>query len=151
MLRRLGRDLRSLLSDPAEDDAGVQRLFPRAYLDPTEEEAETQWRALAGSDLLRGRLDAVDALIRTTSTVHGSRIRLRLDAADEAAWLGVLNDLRLVLGSRLSLSDDPDTTIPADHPLAELVPLYDWLTSLQAALIDLLLAETPEEGRPTEL
>ena len=47
-----------MLADGSSVDAVTQRLFPRAYLDPTEEEAESQWQELVHDDLVEARLDA---------------------------------------------------------------------------------------------
>lgn len=148
----LAAQLRAMLEHPDRDDPAVARLFPRAYSDPTEEEAEAEWQALAGSELLRGRLDALDALLEATADEHSAS--LELDAEQEAAWLGVLNDVRLVLGARLGVSDGtehgaaaPGATTPSPtesrDPDEGLALLYDWLTWLQAEHVDLLLGELP--------
>ena len=38
-------ELREVFDGPLDDPAG-KRLFPAAYLDPTEEAAETEWKAM---------------------------------------------------------------------------------------------------------
>ena len=54
------------------------------------------------------------------------------------AWLGVLNDTRLVLGTRLGVTEDePD--IDLDAPEARSYAVYYWLTGLQGDLIEMLL------------
>ena len=118
---------------PPEDPA-AQRLFPQAHLDPTEEEAE-EWTAMVHPDLLRQRLDALElvtgSLGRATENKEWREIALTPD--DVQAWLGVFNDTRLVLGTRLGVTEDePD--IDPDAPDG-------------AELRGLLLAHPPA-GRP---
>lgn len=138
LLGRLASELRELLETPDGDLPAVQRLFPRAYLDPTEEEAERTWAALAHPDLLRGRLDALDALV---AECDPAGLRVDLDEEGQARWLGVLNDARLVLGSALGVTDDGADPEPTDA-----LAVYQWLTALQGELVEELLAGLPETG-----
>ena len=59
------------------------------------------------------------------------------------AWMTHLTDVRLVLAERLGIDDD-DGGFELDDEMATLVPLYDWLGWLQAALVDAL--ESTTEG-----
>src|SRR5215218_3267011 len=95
LLRFLPGDLRALL-DAAPDDPGLRRLFPRAYED---EQDESAYRKLMGNELLEGRRRALEVLAETTAAE-----RLTPDQAQ--AWLTGLNDLRLVIGTRLDVSED---------------------------------------------
>ena len=54
------------------------------------------------------------------------------------AWLGVLNDTRLVLGTRLGVTED-EVDIDPESPEAQPWVVYYWLTHLQGELIDQLL------------
>ena len=54
------------------------------------------------------------------------------------AWLGVLNDTRLVLGTRLGVTEDERELNPAD-PQAGAYAMYQWLTWLQGDLVEALL------------
>ncbi|MEX1009562.1 MAG: DUF2017 family protein [Acidimicrobiia bacterium] len=138
LLTGLPDELRAVFAAP-ERDAAAQRLFPQAHLEPTEEEAE-EWRAMVHPDLLRQRLDALElvtsSLARVTENKDWREIALTQD--DVQAWLGVLNDTRLVLGTRLGVTEDePD--IDPDAPEARGYAIYYWLTHLQGELIDMLL------------
>lgn len=118
------------------------RLFPPAYLDPTEEEAEQEWQRLSHEELVRGKLEALDALVSTLArAVEGRRgkVRMELDADETIAWLGALNDLRLALGVMLEVTEDLDIAAldPAD-PRAPGLHLYGFLTWVQGELIDAL-------------
>lgn len=91
-------------------------------------------------DLLRQRLDALELLTssleRATEDKDTREVALTPD--DVQAWLGVLNDTRLVLGTRLGVTEEePD--IDPDAPEARGYAIYFWLTALQGDLIDMLL------------
>jgi hypothetical protein len=124
LLRMLHAELASLLDDP--DDADLRRLFPPGHEDP---EREAEYRGLVHEQLLDGRARALDTLGRTLD-----RDRLTADEAD--AWLRVLNDLRLVLGTRLDVTEEtmlvePDPNDPDAHQLA----VYAYLSWLQEHLV----------------
>ena len=66
-------------------------------------------------DLVRGDLD--DARRQHLAAVEGSLDARTIDDADAEAWLHVLNDLRLVLGTRLGVIDDgDDATFDPEDP-----------------------------------
>ena len=91
-------------------------------------------------DLLRQRLDALE-LVTTSlgrATENKDMREVALSPDDVQAWLGVLNDTRLVLGTRLGVTEDePD--IDLDAPEARSFAVYYWLTGLQGDLIEMLL------------
>ena len=60
-------------SQAGRDNAATERLFPRAYLDPTEEDAETEWQAVVHDDLVREKLAALDAVARRVATRPSTR------------------------------------------------------------------------------
>jgi Domain of unknown function (DUF2017) len=125
LLQRLPSELRTLL-DTQPEDPTLRRLFPPAY-DDAEEEVE--YRRLMHDELLDGRRRALRVLEETAD-------RERLDEEKLHAWLGALNDLRLVLGTRLDVSEElyeaePD---PRDARAPELA-LYLYLTWLQEELV----------------
>jgi Domain of unknown function (DUF2017) len=138
LLAGLPDELRAVFAAP-EHDAAASRLFPQALLEPSEEEAE-EWRAMVHPDLLRQRLDALELVTRSLSRVTANKDwrEIALTPDDVQAWLGVLNDTRLVLGTRLGVTEDePD--IDPDAPEARGYAIYYWLTHLQGELIDMLL------------
>jgi len=136
---RLSRDERSLLAglvaelrallDGAPGDPSLRRLFPPAYDDDDDERA---YRDLMGGELLDGRRAALELI---TDTVD----RDRLTAEEADTWLRALNDLRLVLGTRLDVQEDtfatePDLSDPRGHALA----VYAYLSWIQEQLISAL-------------
>ncbi len=102
----LGDDERALLVDLAEqfrsvlaadDDPDLRRLYPAAYADDAERDAD--YAVLVHDDLLRTRLDAVDGLVASATAES-------IDEEELAAWMQVLNGLRLLLGTRLDVSEE---------------------------------------------
>jgi hypothetical protein len=138
-LRALPAQLRDVFEEN-DDDPARARLFPRAYLDPTAETEEAEWQALVGPSLLRERLDALALITATLERAEsvGDWWQIDLSPDEVQAWLGVLNDTRLVLGTRLGVTEDDHVIDPAD-PDAGAYALYAWLTDLQGALVEELL------------
>jgi hypothetical protein len=123
MLRQLPAELKALLAEP--DDPGLRRLFPPAYSD--DDEASAEYRRLMQSDLLEHHAAALDTLERTSDATELS--------PDEAqAWLSALNQLRLVLGTRLDVSEDDDPTT-MESPEQQ---IYYYLGYLQEHVVDAL-------------
>lgn len=145
MLARLSDELSGLLTteatgDPA-GDAVLRRLFPRAYLDPTEEESEEEWQRLAHSDLVDARREALDVLERSIAQgrSHRRRVEISLSEEEAEAWLSVLNDARLALGTRLDVTEDLDpSSFDHDDPAAAPLALYWWLGYLEESLVETL-------------
>ena len=128
ILRTLPAQLRSLL-EAAPDDPSLERLFPPAYDDS---ESEAEYRRLMRDELLDGRRRALEVLEETLD-------RDRLSAEQAQAWLTALNDLRLVLGTRLGVREDEllERLDPAD-PRAPALGLYAYLSWLQEQLVEAL-------------
>ena len=145
VLTRLCEELTTLMSEadePSEEaDPVLERLFPRAYLDPTEEEAETDWQRFAHGDLVDGRRRALATMEGTLAgaEIRRSRYELTLDEEQALAWLSVLNDARLALGTRLDVKEDMDLSgLDADDPETAPFAVYWWLGVLEERLIDVL-------------
>ncbi len=128
LLRFLPDDLRSLL-DAAPDEPHLRRLFPPAYEDAKDEAA---YRELMGNELLEGRRQALRVLAETAQAE-------RLTGEQAQAWLTALNDLRLVLGTRLGVTDDSLLEgLTENHPRAPELALYAYLSWLQEQLVEAL-------------
>jgi hypothetical protein len=141
LLGMIATEVRGLISEPDENPV-TTRLFPRAYLDPTEEESEAAWQGVVGGELRDQKLAALDDVraVAASASPDDKRVELRLDAEQEAHLLSALNDARLALGSLIQDTEGAETTSPEDvDPRAVL----DWLTGLEADLVYLLLDETP--------
>ena len=135
LLRSLGPELREVLVGQAVtaqpgDDPALDRLFPVAY--PTDEDRETEYRLLVHDELLSSHLAALAVLEETAGADH-------LDEEQLLAWMRALNEVRLVLGVRLDVSEEGDER-PRDRrdPRAPAFAVYDYLTYLQGEIIEAL-------------
>jgi hypothetical protein len=130
--RRLLRSLPSELSEllgAEPDDPSLRRLFPPAYDEAAEED---EYRRMMRDELLGGRRRSLALLAKTADAD-------RLDEETAHAWLTALNDLRLVLGTRLEVRDDTllEDISPSD-PRAPEFGLYAYLSWLQEQLVEAL-------------
>jgi hypothetical protein len=119
------------------DDPALARLFPAAYAD--DESAATEFRRFTESDLRAGkRAAAGDALISLEPLLRdGGKLVLDRDQAD--AWLSWLNDIRLVLGTRLEVTEDTyEEDIEPEDPRWQVMQVYSWLGWLQESLLSCL-------------
>ena len=149
VLTRLCTELTTLLDndgaesgDTEQSDPVLERLFPRAYLDPTEEAAESEWQRFVHDDLVVGRRQAVQTVESTLAgaLVRRGRLELSLDDEQAQAWLAVINDARLALGTRLGVTEDMDLSrLDPDDPDTAPYAVYWWLGVLEERLIDALL------------
>ncbi len=135
LLAELIGELRSNLLNhtPARDggdglDSSLRRLFPPAYLGDPDQDAEYQ--RLMRDELLAERLDHLDLLEGTLAADH-------LNDAQVVAWMQGLNELRLVLGTLLDISEEevPSELDPHD-PTQRPRLRYHYLGGLLAELVD---------------
>jgi hypothetical protein len=113
----------------AEDDA-VGRLYPPAVRD--DPEASAEFDRLVHGELASGRLAALGTV---RATIHADR----LDEAELEAWCGALNDLRLVLGERLGVTEETyDRGVDPQDPRAPELAVFGWLTWLQGSAVEAL-------------
>ena len=87
--------------------------------------------------LLEGRLAALDTL---DATVHDHKT---LTEEELGCWMGAINDLRLVLGTRLDVSED-DIEIDPDSPDAPARFVYHYLGWLLEEIVAAMAAGLPE-------
>ncbi len=124
VLRALPGQLRELLDT---DDASLVRLRPPAYDEP---DADAEFDRLVGAEITTGRLHALRVLEETADAQI-------LDAKQLDAWLRALNDLRLVLGTRLRITEESYADeFPYDDPRAPELALYQYLSWLQEQAVD---------------
>jgi hypothetical protein len=138
LLASLADQLRELLAETT-DDPVVRRLFPTAYHDDAERDREYQ--QLVRDELLERRLAAL-------ATVEDTLEATELDEEQLGAWLRGLNDLRLVLGTRLDVGEEL-LDIDADDPDAPAYAVYEYLGFLLSEVVDALSDGLPEPTEPT--
>ena len=133
LLRSLPSQLRALLTDAGADgDPALERLFPPAYSGELEDapQRNAEYSSLMREDLRAARLTSLDLM-------ESSIDRTSLSEEELVAWLGALNDLRLVFGTRLDVEEDMEDIAP-DDPLAPAFALYYYLTWLQEQVVQAL-------------
>jgi Domain of unknown function (DUF2017) len=148
---RLDPAVRSLLkSVPAQllpilgsDDPMFRRLYPPAYLGEDNAKEEAAYRELVGGVLENHHRQALETLIETAEAETLSEEELN-------GWLAAVGTVRLVLGTRLDVSEDMDEPEGEDPRLPEFA-LYQLLSVLQEAIIEVLAADLPVDGAPDGL
>ncbi len=123
----------------APSDPALARLFPDGYTD--DPEASADFRRYTEPGLRSAKLDRLDTMLETLGEAPG---RLVLSPEQAQAWLGALNDTRLVLGERLGVTEDLDALVGSladDDPRLALLWVYDRLTYLQETLVQALWAD----------
>jgi hypothetical protein len=145
---RLDPKVRTVLASVAEqlgpmidtEDDATARLFPPAYLGEERAVEETGYRSLVDEALRNHHHRSLGVLIDTASADV-------LTAEELGAWLSSIGAMRLVLGTRLDVSEDMDPPAAGDPTEAEFA-VYSLLSAVQAAIIDVLASELPDEGAP---
>lgn len=121
-------DLRVML---AERDANTRRIFPTAYVHDAERDAE--FHALMGDELLQGQLAALDVVERT---LDGQVI----DRGEAESWMRAVNGVRLALGTRLDVGEEPMGRLRPDDPDLRDKQVYELLNVVLGSLVAALSA-----------
>jgi hypothetical protein len=148
LLTMTARDMTTIVTEPPEGEV-ADRLYPRAYLDPTEETAQGEFEALVHDDLVSSRRAAFEMIVDRLDAAAPKRsglVEIELGSDEELQWLTAMNDARLVIGTALGVTEDADTDYEPDDPRFEYGVLYGWLTQLHFELVVLLLDEVGEAG-----
>jgi hypothetical protein len=132
-----------LSGGPAEppSDPALARLLPDAYGD--DDAAATEFRRYTEGDLRAGKRAHATAVLASLAPLAERGGRLVLDRDEADAWLGCLNDLRLVLGTRLEVTEDSERRPRSDDPRAQALQVYGWLGWLQESLLGCLDPRDP--------
>ncbi len=130
----LVEELRALLL--TDDRRELRRLYPTAY--PDDERRNEEYAAFAHDHLLASRLAGLDV-------VEGAIGKDRLTDDELAAVVQVLNELRLVIGTRLDVTPGDPRERDPDDPDAGTFRLYRLLAALVGEVVDSLAGTLPEE------
>ena len=117
-------------STQISEDPALARLFPNGYSD--DEHASADFRRFTEQDLRAQKLAALTSVRDSLNDWTGKSSITAQQAQD---WLKAINDLRLVLGTRLEINEVSDRDHETDEPGMQ---LYNYLTYLQGTLIDCL-------------
>ena len=119
----------------APDDPALRRLLPDAYADET---MSGEFRRLMDGELRRQKTEALDEMYAAVEGSADSGIKLRLAPQQAETWLQALNDIRLVLGTRLDVTEDLEdrwANLAPDDPNTALLAAYEWLGWLQESVV----------------
>ena len=121
VLGTLLEQLAPLLDEP--DEPGARRLYPTAY--PNDAERDAEYHGLMRDELRTARGTALQVVIDSLGEAE-------LDEGQLMAWLRTLNAGRLVLGTQLDVGedDDPLDALDPDDPRAPARLAYLWLSEL---------------------
>ena len=117
-------------STEISDDPALARLFPDGYSE--DEHASADFRRFTEQDLRQAKLDALNDVRLMLMDLSG---KSPVTPTQAISWLKAINDLRLVLGTRLEITDEGETDFDTDEPG---IHLYNYLTYLQGTLLDAL-------------
>lgn len=130
VLRSLPDQLETLLDEGDRDDPALRRLYPSAHLD--DEAAAAEFDGFVRGDLTAGRRRALGEMTRTLGETT-------LTEEELLAWLAVVNDLRLVLGVRLAVTEETTPNdFEDDREAAGSYALYAYLSYLEEEMVDAL-------------
>jgi hypothetical protein len=117
----------------APDDPVLARLLPDAYQD--DPEAAGEFRKYTESSLREAKKYFAQTLLETIPPKGG---RVKLSAEQARDWLRALNDVRLMFGVRLEITEDfEDQLVALDpkDPRVAAFEVYGWLGAVQESLV----------------
>jgi len=120
------------------DNPALARLFPDAYGDADE---ASEFRRLTEPDLREGKRATARQVLETLQDYRPGE-KLWLEADQARAWLGAVNDVRLVLSVWLEIEDDDDDPferIDEKDDRYEIVVMYHWLGAVVEWLVEALM------------
>jgi len=122
LIQNLVLDLRELLTT---DSPMLQRLFPPPYGE--NEERNQGYSALAGSELVERKFSSLDCVTNSISAED-------LSEEEVESWMRSINDIRLVLGTVLNLSED-QAFDASDEATQGLYDTYEYLGMLLERIV----------------
>jgi len=111
LLVSVARQMHEVLTEDEYADSPIlARLFPTAVED--DPMATLGFEQLMGKAIRDGKIEAATVLAATAGNE-------RLSAEETLAWLRCLNDVRLMLGTHLNVSEDVDMETYLEDPATE--------------------------------
>lgn len=126
-------------SQPPEDET-MKRLLPDFYRPQTDhpagsgtaESLNSALRSLHEPAIIEAKRHAGQRLLDTVPPGGG---RFEITEDDAQCWASSVNDIRLALGTMLEIGPAGPDHLPAEHPMAGHLDVYQWLTVLQEYLV----------------
>jgi uncharacterized protein DUF2017 len=124
-------------------DPALLRLLPDGYRN--DDDAAGEFRRLTESSLRSTKRAALQRVIDDLSAAEALQkdgtVRCDLDEAAAEAWLPALTDVRLLVGTRIGVTEDDELDTPTAPPGSwreAAYELYDLVTWLQGAILEAL-------------
>jgi hypothetical protein len=132
ILRGVIEEYRAVLDDREGEPEIHERLFPKASLQ--DDEVDSKYQEMSRDDLDEHKRETLDRVLRFLPPRGG--MKREVGPEDIEAWLVVLTDLRLTLGTRIgvtqeTMESDFEIGVPADRQRL----LLDWLGGNQESLV----------------
>lgn len=135
VLNRLVEEMGDVLADEGLEDPVTERLFPSAHDEPEE---DAKFRELVGDQLRSGKAAALD-VVKDTLSLEGATDAV-IEKDQVHAWLTVVTDIRLALGTRLEITeDDYARGLDPDDPKAPALAVFHWLAWLQESMLEAMM------------
>ncbi len=129
VLKSLPEGLRQQMAD-GQDDGSMMRLFPPAYSEDLGRQVD--YDRLMRDDLMASHLEALQILEYTAEAKELTDEQLQ-------SWMRALNQLRLVLGTRLDITEDTsEDDFDEGDPRLGAYSLYSYLGYLQDSGVEAL-------------
>jgi Domain of unknown function (DUF2017) len=125
----------------APADPVLARLLPDAYQD--DPEAAGEFRKYTESSLREAKKYFAQTLLETLPPKGG---RVKLSAEQARDWLRALNDVRLMFGVRLEVTEDFEdqlTSLDPKDPRVAAFEVYGWLGAVQESLVRAITRLSP--------
>lgn len=141
LLRELLKEMKTLLdADIPRADPVIARLFPDAYEATDDSES---FREMVGDDLRSGKVEALRMVTDRVGRKGPLYSSIPNDEVD--AWLTLLTDLRLAIGTRLDVTEEMMGAEPeADDPDGPAIQVLHWLGWMQESMLAALRGERLE-------
>ncbi|WP_051297910.1 DUF2017 domain-containing protein [Brevibacterium album] len=136
------------------EDPALLRLLPD--VDSSDPERSAEFRRLTETDLREDKLHRIRVVLESLRTAEvrpasGARTA-ELDRDTALAWMRVLTDVRLVLASRLEITDEEDAerilsgTEEHGDAVEAVISLYELTSWLQEHLTEFAALGLPDDG-----
>ena len=125
VVRAVCEDLLGVLENP---DAAplLRRVYPVAHVDDAA--IDSAYQEMVHSDLVSSRRDALERIVATVDSRE-------LDGEQLEAWMIGLNPVRLVLGTRLDVSEDSAPELEPDDPDLPAWAVYEFLGGMIESIV----------------
>ncbi|HEV2362321.1 MAG TPA: DUF2017 family protein [Acidimicrobiales bacterium] len=133
LLKAMPRSLDESLADSEGPPPEMVRLFPPAYAD--DPKGERSYQEVMLPDLVAHHRRVLQVVADTADSTE-------LGEEQIAAWLGAINDMRLVLGTMLDVTED-DSGVLRKGDDADRFQIYGYLSYLVSELVDTMSGGLP--------